>query len=451
MGGLDSEKMTNKKCRNDVEASKDVLNSPQSQTTPSGKVGIHHPGFNRPLVVDLDETLVQTDLLLESLFAYLSAHPVGAATVLRSLSRGRAQLKAVIARETPIDVATLPFNPKILSLIRQAREAGRPIYLASASNERYVEAVAKFLGLFDGWFASTDARNLSGKRKADLLVERFGEGGFDYIGNGRADLPVWAVAGRRVAVSAPVGVARALRSVDIEALVLDRPGGGATVWLRLFRVHQWSKNALVFVPVVAAHLFTGPAIAEALLAAVAFSLVASAVYVVNDLVDIDADRKHPTKKDRPLAAGTAPVGLALISALCFLAVGFCLALFISSRFALVLFVYLATTTAYSFYLKRKMMADIITLASLYTLRVIGGAAAVSTTPPSAWILAFSMFIFSALALLKRYVELTGRLDASLPDPTNRNYRKGDLPVLGALSAALLWPQRGDCVCALYLL
>jgi 4-hydroxybenzoate polyprenyltransferase/phosphoserine phosphatase len=400
----------------------------------TGEVGVDQPRFDRPLVVDLDETLVQTDLLLESLFAFLSNNPFRAAIVFGSLSQGRAQLKAVIARETPIDVATIPYNPKVLALIRQAREAGRPVYLASASNERYVEAVASLLGLFDGWFASTEARNLSGKTKAALLVERFGEGGFDYVGNGRVDLPVWAVADRRIAVGANVRVVASLKRLDPSAHVLPAPGNGLGVWLRLFRVHQWTKNGLVFVPLLAAHLYTVRAFAAAVVAAIAFSLVASAIYIVNDLVDVQSDRKHRSKKKRPLAAGTVPIGQAMTLALASVALAFGLCFLLPISFAAVLFAYLVTTTAYSFYLKRKLLADVVALASLYTLRVIGGAVVVSAVP-SQWILAFSMFVFTSLALLKRYAELTARLDASLPDLTNRDYKKTDLPVIGALSAA----------------
>ncbi len=389
---------------------------------------------SRPLVVDLDETLVRTDLLIESFFAYLSGNLLRFAAAAVSLSKGRARLKADISRVTPIDAASLPYNAEVLKLIDEARNSGRAVYLASASNERYVEAIANELGLFDGWFASDDARNLSARAKADLLVERFGAHGFDYVGNGRADLPVWAVAGDRVAVGANARVVAALKSLDPSARVLPAQGGDLSVWLRLFRVHQWAKNGLVFVPLLAAHLFTVWAFASTAVAAIAFSLVASAIYIINDLVDVESDRKHRTKQHRPLAAGTAPAKKALMFALAFLAIAFALGFLLPIAFVVVLASYLATTTAYSFYLKRKMMLDVVALASLYTLRVIGGAVAISTVP-SQWILAFSMFVFVSLALLKRYVELAARLDGSLPDPTNRNYKKSDLPVIGALSAA----------------
>ncbi len=318
---------------------------------------------------------------------------------------------------TPIDVARLPYSEQVLSLIQDAHNTGRDVYLASASNERYVAAVASHVGLFDGWFGSTDTRNLSGSAKAELLVKHFGSRGFDYMGNGRADLAVWSVAGGRIAVGGNARVVAALKRLDPSAHVLPAPGGGLGVWLRLFRVHQWTKNGLVFVPLLAAHLFTVRAFALALVAAIAFSLVASAIYIVNDLVDVESDRRHRSKRNRPLAAGTASITQALIFALAFLVFAFGVALLLPVSFTAVLGAYLATTTAYSFYLKRKLMVDVVALASLYTLRVVAGAVAVSTVP-SEWILAFSMFFFTALALLKRYVELAAMLDGSLPDPTN---------------------------------
>jgi 4-hydroxybenzoate polyprenyltransferase len=407
-----------------------TISNPNDET----EVGVRQPESDRPLVVDLDETLLATDLLLESLFAYLSTNPLRVVKVVSSLSRGRAQLKADVARETSIDVALLPYNQEVLSLIQNARDSGREVYLASASNERYVERVADGLGLFVGWFASNDTRNLSGKAKADLLVERFGARGFDYIGNSRADLAVWAVAAGNVGVGAPARVAAELRRLDPAARFLPAPGRGLHDWLKLFRVHQWTKNGLVFVPILAAHLFTLSGIMAAVGGAVCFSLVASATYVINDLVDVQSDRKHRSKKKRPLASGTVPIGKALAAAVAFILIAFALALALSLPFAAVLATYMVATIAYSFWLKRKMMVDIVTLASLYTLRVIGGAAVVNMMP-SEWIIAFSMFLFTSLALLKRYVELTGRIDASLPDPPDRNYRKTDVPMLGALAAA----------------
>ena len=387
-----------------------------------------------PLVVDLDGTLLRSDLLVESAFAHLGAHPERLLRLLWTSRRGRAALKAEIASTTYVDVTHLPYDEDVLSLVRAARDSGRPVYLASASNERYVSRIAEHLGLFDGWYASTGAENLSSSAKARRLVAAFGNGGFDYIGNDQADLPVWSAARRRTAVRVSGSVRSRLKGMDPDATVLEKSGGKLRAWIKLLRVHQWTKNALVFLPLLTGHWFGFVSMAKAAGAFLAFSIAASAIYILNDLVDLDADRKHRTKRLRPLAAGTVPILKAVLVVPALLAASLAAAYCISPIFLGVLLAYLVLTTAYTFVLKRKIMVDVIALASLYTIRVLGGAAAISVFP-SEWILGFSMFIFTALALIKRYVELAGRLDAELPDPTNRNYRKSDLNVVACLAAA----------------
>jgi 4-hydroxybenzoate polyprenyltransferase len=388
----------------------------------------------KPLVVDLDGTLVRSDLLVESAFAHLGHDPLRLVGLLSAIWRGKAALKAEIAAKTDIDVSQLPYDEDVVSLIHQRRAAGHQVYLASASNERYVQAVADHLGLFDGWFASNDKENLSSDLKARRLVEAFGDGGFDYVGNGRADLAVWNVAHRRIAVHASPGVRSKLRDMDPDATVLENATGRTRAWIKLLRVHQWAKNALIFVPLVTAQRFDLVAFGEAIGAFLAFSLAASAIYILNDLVDLDADRKHPSKKHRPLAAGTVAITRAVVLIPALLVVAFTGALAIAPALAAVLVAYVSLTIAYTFVLKRKMLVDVLVLASLYTIRVVAGAAAISVRM-SEWLLAFSMFIFTALALIKRYVELTARLDKDLSDPTNRNYRKSDLDIVAALAAA----------------
>lgn len=387
-----------------------------------------------PLVVDLDGTLISSDLLVETAFAHLGSHPARIGPMLAALREGKAALKAHIAVETAIDPAHLPYDGQVTDRIREARAQGRPVYLASASNERYVSAVAAHLGWFDGWFASTATENLSASAKARQLVEAFGENGFDYIGNGAADLPVWRKARRRLAVQPSQAVERQLLTIDPTSTILRHDRNRLRSWIKLLRVHQWAKNALVLVPLVTAQHFDLSSLAYATLAFFAFSLAASGVYLINDLVDLEADRRHRTKRTRPLAAGTVPVLEAMIVAPMLVAVAALSALVLAPWLGLVLIGYLALTTAYTFVLKRKMIIDVVTLAMLYTLRVVGGAAAISV-PVSEWLLAFSMFMFVCLALIKRYTELAGRLDANLPDATNRNYRKGDLEVVAALAAA----------------
>jgi len=388
----------------------------------------------RPLVVDLDGTLVRSDLLIETTFSELARRPQSFVELAMALRHGKAALKHRAAEPVEFDPSLLPYDDEVIARIRQARAQGRPVYLASAANRRLVGMIADHLGLFTGWFASDQTTNLSGEAKAKLLVEAFGERGFDYIGNDAADLPVWAKAARALAIRAPAGVARRLAraSTEVEHLPCSRPDW--RTWAKLLRVHQYAKNALVFVPLLTAHLFTGEAVLQALLAAIAFSLCASSVYVLNDLADLRDDRGHRTKCRRPLACGAVPLTHAVMAVPILLVSALAVAAAVSWSFLGVLLGYFALTTAYSFSLKRKMVMDVIALAMLYSIRVIGGAVAVDVVV-SKWLLAFCTTIFMSLALIKRYVELATRHDANMPDPTNRDYRTSDLPVVGALAAA----------------
>ncbi|NLH82016.1 MAG: UbiA family prenyltransferase [Phyllobacteriaceae bacterium] len=386
-----------------------------------------------PLIVDLDGTLVRSDLLVETGVAWIAARPRRLAEIPDLLRRGKAALKAAIAADTLLDAALLPYDDAVSALVAEARRDGRRVWVASAGNRRYVAAVAEHVGA-DGWFASDDVVNLSGETKALRLVEAFGAKNFDYVGNDRADLPIWAVCRRRFAVRPSRSTRAALAALDPNAVVIEPPEHSWRAWVKLLRPHQWAKNALVFVPLVTSHSFDAISILASLFACVAFSLAASSIYVVNDLVDVDADRRHPTKRLRPLAAGTVPILAAPLVAAALTALSLIVGMAVSWPLTGVLAGYLALTTAYSFSLKRKMLIDAITLAALYTLRVMAGAAAIAV-PVSEWLLGFSMFVFTALALIKRHVELTARIDAHLHEATNRNYHKSDLGVVAALAAA----------------
>lgn len=387
---------------------------------------------NTPLVVDLDGTLIPSDLLIESVFKLAGSNPGSILTVLFALRRGKAHLKDLLAQVVDLDPASLPYDEAVLVLIHEALATGRPVYLASASNARFVSAIATHLGFFSGWFGSDATTNVSGRNKASVLVETFGERGFDYIGNDQADLEVWAVASRRIGIRTPARLNKRLAAIGVG--VIGAPKPTFRTWLRLLRVHQYAKNSLVFLPLFAAHRFDFGSLLYCVLATIAFSLCASSVYVLNDLVDLSADRRHPTKRSRPLASGAIPIlqGIFAIPVLFFCATA--LAAFVSPPFLGVLMFYFVLTNAYTCWLKRKMLIDVVVLAMLYTLRVIGGAAAIGVMV-SEWLLAFSMFIFAALALIKRYVELTTRLDRDLPDPTNRNYKLGDTQIVAALAGA----------------
>ena len=390
----------------------------------------------RPLVVDLDGTLVKSDLLVESSCALIARSPWRVMSMAAWIVRGPAHLKRRVAQLVDVDAALLPYNREVLARIEAARRDSRPVFLASASDDTFVAAVAQHLGFFAGWFGSDGRVNLRGVAKARCLTSRFGRHGFDYVGDHAIDLPVWAEAHTAIAVDPSPSLAKSLGALGcaVDYVRTDEPARAGTAWLRLLRPHQWTKNSLVTVALLTSHRVSVATELACLAAFAAFSLCASSVYILNDIVDLPSDRSHPSKRNRPLASGAVPILQALLLAPILLAASFLLALSISTSFAAALGVYYIATTAYSLWLKRKMMIDVVTLAGLYTIRVIAGAIAIDVVV-SQWILAFSMFIFLCLALVKRYSELATRLDSGLPDPTNRNYKIGDLPVILSLAAS----------------
>jgi 4-hydroxybenzoate polyprenyltransferase/phosphoserine phosphatase len=391
-------------------------------------------GAGRPLAVDLDGTLIRSDLLIETAFSELGRRPHSVFGMVGALRQGKAALKHTLAQPVEFDPSTLPYDEAVLDYIRAARAEGREVYLASASHERLVKAVADHLGLFSGYFASNADTNCGGRVKAQKLVAAFGEGGFDYIGNDAADLKVWDKAATAIAIRPSRRVIQKLgRAHDnVQLLSWERPTW--RTWTKLLRAHQYPKNALLFVPLVTAQVFEPAAFLQVFLAFVAFSLCASSVYILNDLVDLQDDRKHRTKCRRPLANGTVPLSHALLALPVLLGTSMLLAASISLPFLGVLLAYYILTTAYSFWLKRIALLDVLTLAGLYTLRIIGGGVVLGVTI-SAWLMAFSVALFLSLALIKRFVELAARLDANLPDSKSRGYRNTDANLIMALAAA----------------
>ncbi len=390
------------------------------------------------LVVDLDGSLIRTDMLVECFFAALVRRPGETVAALGALGAGRAALKARLAAIAAPDVAHLPYNEPVLEALRAARAEGRRTALVSAADARLVAAVAEHLGLFDEAHGSNGAVNLKGPAKAAFLVDRFGEGAFDYVGDARADLAVWDKAGRAITVGAdPALVAEVERLRPGATHLAPPPGGLARLrpYLRAMRPHQWLKNALIFLPLLAAHTTEAGVWLAAVLAAIAFSLTASSVYLLNDLLDIGADRAHPRKRLRPFAAGTAGLvpGAALAGGL--LVAAFAVAALLPAAFLSTLGVYYALTLAYSMGLKRLLVLDIVTLGGLYTIRVIAGGAAAGV-PLSAWMLAFCGFLFFALAAVKRQAELVDGRKTGRETAAGRAYTVEDWPVVTmiALSA-----------------
>jgi len=390
--------------------------------------------LDTPLVVDLDGTLLRSDLLVETVFRRLGRNPGSIVGMLRSLRKGRAGLKHFVCSGAECAPETLPYDKTILSMIRLAHLAGRSVYLASGSHENLVKAVADHLGIFSGYFATTPSVNLTGQAKADRLVKEFGAKGFDYVGNDAADLPVWKHARQPIAVRTTTRVAARLRKIAPHAQFIEHTRATLNDWVRQFRVHQYAKNALLFVPMIAAHALSLDNLFITICAAVSFCMAASACYILNDLVDLQDDRAHRTKKNRPLARGDISLTHAMLAALVLLVAAMAMAFALSSAFAAILAVYLAMTTAYSFYLKKILLVDVLTLAGLYTIRLLGGAVAIGVVL-SSWLMIFALSIFVSLALMKRFVELTACADAQRASPDNRDYENVDLGMIAALSAA----------------
>ena len=394
-----------------------------------------------PLVVDLDGTVIRTDLLHENLALALRSNPlVIFLAVWWLVTGGKARLKAELAARAVPDARLLPYRSEVLNWLREQKSAGRRLELATASDRRLADAVAAHLGLFDAVHASDGATNLAGRAKRDLLVRLHGDGGFDYAGNARADIPLFDAA-RQAVVVAPDAAADRWHKSHGGLLFPDEPRRLKT-WFKLLRWHQWLKNILIAVPLVLSHgLGDFGLVMQTAIAFVSFSFAASAIYIVNDLFDMPADRNHATKRRRPLAAGLVPVPAALGISGLLAAASLGLAAFLPPAFALVLVGYFVATTAYSLALKRMLLIDVIALASLYIVRIIAGSAALGIDA-SFWLLAFAGFFFLSLALVKRYVELLNSQVDEGQKLAGRGYRPEDRDVimqsgLGAAFAAAL--------------
>lgn len=356
-----------------------------------------------PICVDLDGTLVKTDLLLETFINVVKNDWVNLFRVPFWFVLGKAAAKKKLAKISSIDPATIPYNEKLLEYLKKERSNGREIVLATASDQKIAGQIALHLGMFDDVVASDGITNLKGEAKADFLVERYGECGFVYVGNSRSDLNVWRRANSAILVNTGRSVPRAAAGLcPLEREFIDRKSslGGL---IREVRPHQWLKNLLVFISPAAGHMLFNPtAIFQTFLAFVAFCFAASGIYIINDLFDLDADRRHPRKRNRPIASGDLPLQYGLAGPI-FIGIAMALGLAISMDFILIVYIYVTLSLAYSHILKTKPLVDVFCLAVLYTIRVVAGGVA-AKSGLSIWLLNFSGFLFLSLGFLKRYAE-----------------------------------------------
>ena len=396
-----------------------------------------------PLCVDLDGTLIRTDMLWESLVRLLKKNPLAIFAVLRWLMRGRAHLKQQLARRVTVDATILPYHEPLLAWLREQKKAGRKLVLATASDLRMAQLVADHVGLFDEVMASDGQINLRQASKRRALAAKFGERGFDYAGNSNDDLGVWSGAHAAIVVNASRSLAVRAEKLTLVTVTFLREESKLWAIFRSLRPHQWVKNLIIFVPLLAGHKLGELALlGRAGLACLAFCFCASAIYIANDLMDLDADRRHASKCLRPFASGELTISTGLLLASLLLAVGLLFSAALSNEFLGITTCYLLLATIYSWWLKRVIWLDVVLLAGLYTVRLIAGGVATGVID-SFWLLLFSMFLFLSLALVKRYVELDDTKIA-IVGANGRGYGQRDLKLIqifgticGALAALVL--------------
>lgn len=404
-----------------------------------------------PLVVDLDGTLIKTDLLLESANQFVLEQPWQICKLLVWLAKGKTVLKTNLAHATRLDAAALPYNTELITWLQQEKAKGRRLVLATASHQLLADQVAAHLDLFDEVLATDTSTNLKSGAKCAALVAKFGDKGFDYIGNDWADLPVWQNACQAHVVSRSTPLINAARAQgNLGRVVADGKPPLAQALLKAMRPHQWMKNLLLLIPLLAAHRYgAATSVWAALLAFLAFGLTASSVYVLNDLADVGNDRHHTRKRLRPFAAGHLSLlhGWLMWPILLFFAFGLA-SVALPWPFTASLGAYFVLTVAYSLRLKQVPMVDVLTLAGLYTLRIIAGAAAIAV-PLTFWLLSFSMFLFLSLAFIKRYSELfSARSNGQSTTLRGRGYTPQDLELVANLGCSAGYT--GVLVLALYI-
>jgi 4-hydroxybenzoate polyprenyltransferase/phosphoserine phosphatase len=395
------------------------------------KADVAPPSAMLPIVVDLDETLILTDTLYEQVAIALFRNPLALVRALPRLAQGRAALKSALAHDIDLSSVTLPIREDLVAWLKEQAAAGREIHLCSAANQKVVDALAARLGIFKTAIGS-DTANLKGRIKADYLARAFPQG-FVYAGDSRADLHVWKIARGIILAGASQSVAKDARALGkpVEA-EFNEPPLGIKDCLKAFRVHHWSKNVLIFVPLILSHTWTDPAsLLITCLGLVCLLMVTSATYLLNDVADLDADRNHWSKRQRAIASGRLPIQSALFLAGAWLVAAFVGAVALSLGFALALAAYLVLTLAYSFGLKRVPLLDTLIIGVLFTTRLVMGIALLNQ-PYSEWLLTFSTFFFVSLAIAKRHTEIIRAGTTGSHSLASRGYQVED----GALTLVL---------------
>lgn len=391
-------------------------------------------GVNTVLVVDLDGTLLQSDMLHESFWSAVGRDWRSLFFSLSALFRGKAALKSYLQKQAEMDASTLPYDEIVVAYVRDYRAKGGRTALVTASNQTIADYIAKHLKIFDYVHGSSETENLKGANKATFLIKRFGRETFQYMGDTPADLLVWEASQKVVTVNATQSLRQKAESLGKPIEHLVTTSKSVRPYVKALRPHQWLKNILIFLPMLAGHELVAATAWHSLHAFVAFSLIASSVYVLNDLLDLNADRAHPRKRLRPFASGAIPISHGGFLALVPLLSGILIAAFLGWAFQLTLGAYLVLTMAYSLWFKRQIIVDICVLAGLYTIRIAAGGVATGIEL-SVWLFAFSIFFFFSLAAVKRQAELVDMAERGTLTAKGRGYHVKDLPIISMVGLA----------------
>lgn len=398
------------------------------------KISLAEVAMSIPLVVDLDGTLTPTDTLVESVFSLLKKNPLNFFILFFWLFTGRAEFKRRVASTGSFSIKTIPWREDFLTWLREQHDNGRTLVLATAAHRTIAQDAAHHLGFFHHVISTDSGKNLKGTAKLQEIQKQFGSR-FSYAGDSSADLPIWHAAETAVLVGASHAVRREVHESGKVEMEFQSQKAGLVIWLRALRVHQWLKNLLLFVPILVAFAFNDVSkLSAALIAFTSFSFAASATYIFNDLWDLESDRKHPRKRYRPFASAHVPIfhGVAVAGGL--LLISLVLACLVSYAFAGMVVGYIVLTTLYSWTLKHYVLIDVLMLAVLYTFRVLAGSIA-TEIHITQWLLAFSIFMFFGLALIKRCAELKSLQMAQKKNTEGRDYQVQDLAVLWPLGIA----------------
>lgn len=431
-----------------------VIDQELNGRDPESRRAVLAPGV--PLCVDLDGTLVKSDTLVDSVLALARQKPGEILRIPSWIAQGKAQFKKHVTNAVTLDVEHLPYNRPLLEWLREEHGAGRAIYLATAADRSLADRVADFLGIFAGVLASDGSTNLAGKNKLEAFREHFGER-FCYIGNAKPDVQLLSACESPMTANPHGALTAGLRRAGTAPVAnFEDRTPALKSWLRAVRLHQWAKNVLIFVPLLLAHTWDATRIGAAVVAFFSFGLCASATYIVNDLLDIEADRRHPRKRRRPFAAGDLSAIAGLCAVFVMMAASFALATLVPrmiravpgthaellpNNFMVWLLLYTVTTLSYSLYLKRILLLDVFVLSGLYTVRILAGSAATGVTI-SEWLGGFSVFFFLSLAFVKRFSELESLRERGGEVPAGRGYHVSDVEQLrafgtGSMFAAVL--------------